>query len=183
MKEHLPLLYFAYGSNMHPRRMAERVKNAELVGVGSLSGHALRFHKRGQDGSGKCNALFTGDGRNAINGVVYAVDREGRRNLDIAEGGYRARDVCVLIKDSRSTCFTYTAEPGMIDGSLRPFAWYKQYVLDGGAHHGLPATYMQAISDIQTVSDPDEVRHAMHLSCLHYQHAVSQESVRLVPSK
>ena len=54
------LLYFAYGSNLHPTRLGDRAPSVELVGTAVLEGHALRFHKRGADGSGKCNALATG---------------------------------------------------------------------------------------------------------------------------
>ena len=50
------LLYFAYGSNLHPERLRERVPSAESLGVARLEAHVLRFHKRGRDGSGKCDA-------------------------------------------------------------------------------------------------------------------------------
>lgn len=159
-------LYFAYGSNMHPLRMAERVPTARPLGVGCVAGHVLRFHKRGQDGSGKCNAIRTGDAGDTIHGVVYAVSEKCKQLLDVAEGGYRADQVHVQIQGASRPCFTYLAEPGLLDESLRPFEWYKRYVLDGGIHHDLPEPYMQAVKNEQAISDPDAARQARHDLCL-----------------
>ncbi len=47
---------FAYGSNLCQRRMVARVPSARVVGVGRLSGHILRFHKRSTDGSAKATS-------------------------------------------------------------------------------------------------------------------------------
>ncbi len=38
--------YFAYGSNLHPVRLIERVPSASLVGVIGISKHRLAFHKK-----------------------------------------------------------------------------------------------------------------------------------------
>ena len=37
------MLYAAYGSNLHPVRLRERVPSAELLGTGVLEGRELRF--------------------------------------------------------------------------------------------------------------------------------------------
>ena len=54
------LYYLAYGSNLHPVRLTERVPSARFLGLTSLFGYQLRFHKRHEpDGSGKCNMYHT----------------------------------------------------------------------------------------------------------------------------
>ena len=55
------MLYFAYGSNMLTARLRERMPSCKPLGIAKLPGHALRFHKRSKDQSGKCNAFATDD--------------------------------------------------------------------------------------------------------------------------
>ena len=64
-------LYFAYGSNLHPARLAARTPSCHALGRAVLARHVLRFHKRGRDGSAKCDAWFTGDPTDRLYGVVY----------------------------------------------------------------------------------------------------------------
>jgi hypothetical protein len=52
-----PVVYFAYGSNMSTARLRERMPSCKPLGTATLPGHALRFHKRSTDKSGKCNAF------------------------------------------------------------------------------------------------------------------------------
>jgi hypothetical protein len=54
--------------------------------VGALAGHRLRFHKIGQDGSGKCDADVTGNPEDRILGVVYGLSRDDKTILDRHEG-------------------------------------------------------------------------------------------------
>ncbi len=53
------MLYFSYGSNMSSRRLLSRVPSARFITSASLPGHALHFHKKGLDGSAKCDAYET----------------------------------------------------------------------------------------------------------------------------
>lgn len=46
--------YLAYGSNLHPIRMTERVPSARVLGAIELPDHLLAFNKRSTDGSSKC---------------------------------------------------------------------------------------------------------------------------------
>ena len=85
--------YFAYGSNMWTPRLRERVPSAEPMGIASVAGYRLRFHKRSIDGSAKCNAFYTGNNANVVWGVVFDILQAEKANLDRAEGlspkGYR----------------------------------------------------------------------------------------------
>ncbi len=78
--------YFAYGSNMSIARLRERVPSAVSFGCHALKEHDLRFHKSSKDGSGKCNAFFTGNDDDTILGVLFEIKSSEMSALDRAEG-------------------------------------------------------------------------------------------------
>lgn len=80
------LHYLAYGSNLHPLRLQERVPSAVVVGVVKLAGQLLTFSKRGGDGSGKCACFDSGNAADVVYGVLYQMDASGRDVLDKVEG-------------------------------------------------------------------------------------------------
>jgi hypothetical protein len=63
-------------------------------------------------------------------------------------------------------CFVYRALATALDARLKPFAWYRDYVLAGARHHGLPADYIDAIATTPTVHDTDAARDAQNRACL-----------------
>jgi gamma-glutamylcyclotransferase len=150
------VLYFAYGSNLCTARMKRRVPGARVVGTGYVEGRRLVFHKRGRDGSGKADAPPAAGSR--VWGVVYGVAPEDRATLDRAEAGYRAVEVEVVSASGLLTAFLYQALPGNLDASLRPYAWYKAYLVDGAREHGLPSGYRAALEELEAVEDPDRDR-------------------------
>ena len=164
------LHYFAYGSNMHPQRLEQRVPSSRALTWARLAHHRLCFHKNGKDGSGKCNVLFTGDARHQVCGVVYRMCAGERHLLDAAEGlgaGYDlTRQTVVCHQGHEHEVFFYVATPTHIDDRLQPFAWYKQLVVDGARAHGLPAHYLAQLREVVAVDDPDPVRAALHLGIL-----------------
>lgn len=160
-----PAEYFAYGSNMATARLRERMPSAKPLGVATLSGHELRFHKRSKDGSGKCNAFPTQYEKSAVFGVLFSFDPAERRKLDAVEGagkGYDATMVTVVNdKGRRRKVLTYIASNEAIDESLKPYSWYKQHVLAGGQEHGLPLDYIdERIAMVEAVEDTDIARAA-----------------------
>ena len=147
--------YFAYGSNLSTARLRERAPSARPLGVGRLPRHALRWHKRGRDGSGKCDAAFTGCPADEVWGVLFTIDCAEKPRLDAAEGlgiGYVEKVVQVLTTTGRMDARTYQAKPDQVDAALRPFEWYWRHVLHGAREHGLPAAYVAAIERIGTVA-------------------------------
>lgn len=70
MKRDNTLHYFAYGSNLHPYRLIQRVPNARLVATTRLDGYGVSFSKRSHDGSSKCN-LAKKDARTAPHMSVF----------------------------------------------------------------------------------------------------------------
>ena len=147
--------YFAYGSNMSTARLRERAPSAKPLGTGRLVRHALRWHKRGRDGSGKCDAACTGCPGDEVWGVLFAIDCAEKPRLDAAEGlgiGYVEKDVQILTAAGGVAARTYQAKPNHVEAALRPFRWYWQHVLSGAREHGLPVAYVAAIEQIGTVS-------------------------------
>lgn len=157
------IYYLAYGSNMWRRRIELRLGLCDSLGPASLRGHSLRFHKRGRDGSGKCDAFHTGDLGDVLYGVVYRLNPAQREALDEHEGtGYTTRHVPVRTRSGTLTAYTYVAKQDHVDADLAPFVWYKSLVVAGARAHGLPARYVEAISAVAAVADPDLERHALH---------------------
>lgn len=156
------VVYFAYGSNMSTARLRERMPSCKPLGTATLPGHVLRFHKRSVDKSGKCNAFAT-DGEDSVIGVLFSFDPGERSALDKAEGvgnGYEHATVTVINdKGRRRKVLTYLAVPGYIDESLRPYGWYKDFVLVGAREHGLPEEYIgERILSVEAIDVPDETR-------------------------
>lgn len=144
--------YFGYGSNMSTERLRARVPSARARGRGRLLHHALRWHKLGRDGSGKCDIVPT-DTPSVVWGVLFDVARAEKPALDAAEGlggGYFEKEVRVVADDGECLAVTYYANPDRTDSALRPVAWYKDYVVRGAREHGLPAEYIRALDRIAT---------------------------------
>jgi gamma-glutamylcyclotransferase (GGCT)/AIG2-like uncharacterized protein YtfP len=153
------MLYFAYGSNMYTPRLRYRVKSAKPVGVAVLEGYELRWHKRSQDGSGKCSA-FPAAGR-SVTGVVFDFDSKEKGALDRAEGvgyGYQEKQVDALLNGKATNVFTYVADSRYIDDSLRPYSWYKDFVVLGANEHGLPSAYIKSLQAQLALTDPQSER-------------------------
>lgn len=158
----IPVLYLAYGSNLSTARFRHRLPGAEPLGAAQLEGYSLHFHKRGMDGSAKCNALADG-GR--LWGVLYRIGNQERTELDRIEGlgrGYRAAQVTVSLGVERMVAHTYLAT--RIDGRLQPFDWYREHVLRGAREWTLPDAHIERIRRVATVADPDPERVRRELS-------------------
>ena len=147
--------YAAYGSNLHPRRLRERIANARLVGTSFLKQYTLRFHKRGQDQSGKCGISDCGRG---LHVAVYEMDEDGKRQLDAIEGVGKGYEVGSLDVPGFGDCFTYVAAGSHIDELLHPFDWYREMVLLGCLRHAFPGAYCERIAAMPAIEDPDPRR-------------------------
>ena len=140
------IVNFAYGSNMLIRRIRERAPSAKPIGMGQLPRHVLRWHKRGCDGSGKCDALFTGDDSDVGWGVLYELSAADKLLLDKVEGlhcGYEEKQVAIATGDDTFTVQLYIATT--IDSALNPFDWYKEFVVTGAREHNLPPSYIRML--------------------------------------
>jgi gamma-glutamylcyclotransferase (GGCT)/AIG2-like uncharacterized protein YtfP len=142
-------LYFAYGSNLSTTRLCQsgRAPSARVVGSASLSGHALAWHKRGADGTGKCTICATGRRADGVWGVLWELDDRDVATLDAAEGpGYERIEVVVTTGNQKMNAFTYLARSTHIDVALAPAAWYRELVIAGAREHGLPEAWIRRLT-------------------------------------
>lgn len=155
------LHYFAYGSNLHPLRLQERVPSATVLGVVKAERRRLTFSKKSKDGSGKCSFFDSGDSSNVVYGVLYEINSSEKGALDKAEGknnGYIEQLVSFDLDGTHYAPFTYVADSAYIDGALKPYEWYKSFVIEGARCHSFPEEYISALEEIPAVPDPDANR-------------------------
>jgi gamma-glutamylcyclotransferase len=150
------ILYFAYGSNMLTKRLQERAPSAKPVGIGYVMEHHLRWHKKGRDGSGKCDIFFTGDQDHQVHGVLFEISGAEKTRLDGIEGlnrGYDEKMVEIITVSGLVSAVTYYAR--VIDERLRPYEWYKRYVVEGAIEYDFPEIYVQELKSVEAVKDLD----------------------------
>jgi len=146
------MFYAAYGSNLHPRRLTERISSAQLVTTAFVPNWSLHFHKRSKDGSGKCNILSGGDG---IHVAIFKISATDKFVLDRIEGlGVGYSETLLSVPDI-GDCVSYVAEQSHIDVSLVPYDWYKELVLTGARFHSFPGRYLDWIRLAPSHQDPD----------------------------
>lgn len=162
------MYYFAYGSNLLSARLQARTPSATIVAQALLPGHTLRFHKRGSDGSGKCDAFAADTSGAALHGVVYEISSAELPDLDAAEGagrGYRRTNVEVQTPTGqRIAAATYIATA--IDASLTPYDWYRALVLAGAIERRLPVECIERLRAITVTTDPDRARSDRHFALI-----------------
>jgi gamma-glutamylcyclotransferase (GGCT)/AIG2-like uncharacterized protein YtfP len=156
------ILYFAYGSNMSTTRLRHRVAGCRFAFVARLPNYRLCFHKRSDDGPAKCNAFKTATPTDAVIGAVYEIPTNEKPALDRAEGlgrGYQETVLVLSPQGEEITVCTYIADAAFIDNSLKPYSWYKDFVLAGAEEHQLPPEYVEGrIRAVHAIRDPDPQR-------------------------
>ena len=93
------MLYFAYGPDISSKWMRHILASARPTTRGWLGQHRLYFHKLGTDGSGKCDAFFTGNDRDNILGVLYDIDSAMKEALEESgelTTGYMEKAVTIM---------------------------------------------------------------------------------------
>jgi len=147
--------YAAYGSNLHPLRLAKRLASAKLITTALLPGWSLNFHKRGDDKSAKCNILVGGSG---VHCAIFEISANDKRILDGIEGiGFGYSKIMLGIPEV-GECASYVAEESHIDDSLLPYDWYHELVLIGARIHSFPDDYLKRIESRPALRDPDRYR-------------------------
>lgn len=156
-------LYFAYGSNLLSARLRERTPSARAVGVAVLPGYALRWHKAGADGSGKCDVVAVPGETSQVQGVVYDIAWADKPALDAAEAlgvGYGEQPVRVQMAHGWVIARVYVAL-AVVPESV-PYHWYKGLVVAGAREHGLDADYIRALEAVPAKDDADTARDLRH---------------------
>lgn len=150
---------FAFGSNMCSGRFRAYGVSPEGTGCAAvLPSHRLLFNKKSTDDkSGKANvAAHVGSD---VWGVLYIVPDADLDKLDKGEGGYRRVRLSLRLTDNTSTdAWVYVAKKPENDPTLRPFTWYKRFLVEGAREHSLPENYIADLESIDAVADTDERR-------------------------
>lgn len=151
------MLYAAYGSNLHPTRLARRIQSARPRGTGFVPDWSLKCHKKSQDGSAKFNIVA---GSQGVHVGIFEISVADKTKLDKIEGvgvGYRVIELPV---PQFGNCVTYVAEDSYIDELLQPYEWYKKITTLGARAQSFPDAYVQKIDEMPACEDPDVLRHA-----------------------
>lgn len=159
---------FAYGSNMPAMRLRERCPSARALGMAELSGHELHWHKVSKkDGSGKCDIVASEGSGASVFGVLYEIAADDKHSLDQAEGlnkGYEEIEIEVISEGVPVRAKAYRATN--IDPALRPYTWYRAFVIAGAKEHGLPAAYIAALECVPADEDADRSRHERNMALI-----------------
>jgi len=162
----MKLNYFAFGSNLASQRLLQRIPDAAVNCVATLSEHRLCWRKNDRGQSGKCDIDFTGDPEHLVYGVLYHMSVDDKLVLDgyeCAGFGYDHKHIEVATPDGGCIdAFTYYALD--IDHNQQPFHWYKEHVLRGALEHGFPLHYVEQIRATTSIDDHDSERHHRELS-------------------
>lgn len=168
-ERHRFVFYFAYGSNLCVHRLGRRAPGVVTLGVASLEGFDLRWHKRGADGSGKCSIVRSSSRSATVHGALFLIPRASMRRLDRVEGlgaGYERATVRARAASGTVGARTYIASPTHVDDSLRPFDWYRDLVVSGARALSLPPQYVEELRRIETWMDKDRKRARRNLASL-----------------
>ena len=140
--------FFAVGTNMDEELLRDWIPSARRLSIASLSGFALRWHKRSSNG-GKLAALRTGQPDDVVWGVVYEVDGLDGQHIDEGQraAGYRDERVTVVCPDgTEHDASVYVARAEMIDHSIMPTRSYRDPIVNAARANGLPAEYVDELA-------------------------------------
>ncbi len=156
------MFYFAYGSNLHPLRLAARVPSAQVIGISRLHGYRFTLTHPSLDGSGKCSIYPVAANDMFVYGVLYAIQNPAeKKTLDEIEGGqfgWHSTEIEVKTEHESIDAFTYLASSCAPEQSAMPYHWYRDIVLLGAQYHGLPGEVIREIRQTGSQHDPDRSR-------------------------
>jgi gamma-glutamylcyclotransferase len=160
-------LIFAYGSNMCSGRFRDYEMRPVRSGRAALlEGFVLKFNKPSTDGSGKAT-VFQNPG-DLIWGVLYEIPITDLSKLDNGERGYVRESTTVLLENDPVTAWLYIAKRPDAAMRLRPYSWYKRFIVEGAREHTLPSDYIASLEDIEAWVDSDPARHRERMSLVCY---------------
>ena len=145
--------YFAYGSNMNPRRVAERGIGYDRVTGARAMGFTVRFEKRSrlQAGAGHANLAYRNGG--VAEGVLYRlIDDDEIVKMDPFEGApvhYSREWICVETEGGATWAWTYFANRAVIAPNLKPPNWYVAHMAAGERY--LSAEYVARLRSIACI--------------------------------
>lgn len=142
-------LYFAYASNMEPRRFRRLCPGGTLVGPARLPGHRLAFSRYSRPRRGG-SADVVPDPGSDVWGVLYEVEETDLAAMDRNENvpaAYHRQDVTVVDEQGQERpAITYVANR---TGEFLPHPDYLRTIIRGAEAHGLPDEYIHFLRQIR----------------------------------
>lgn len=146
-----PVWYFAYGSNMNPKRMQARGLQPKNIVPASLEHYRLCFNKRAHGKDGVAYANIEAAAGEKVFGVAYELEGEvALRQLDHFEGTpvrYSRERFLLLSPHGPLPAWVYVANPAWRASDLKPEANYLKHLLAGSQF--LPESYRAAIENTE----------------------------------
>lgn len=127
-----------------------------------MPGRSITFHKRSDDGSGKCNMVELSTSTESF-GALYEFSPAEKAALDLLEGlgkGYYESQVRFTLNDVVYQPFVYVASQSHIDYSQVPYHWYKSLVIAGARYHNFPGPYIAELESVPSKQDMNANRRA-----------------------
>jgi hypothetical protein len=142
-------------------KAGNRAPSATAIENGYIENRRLTFDKMSTDGSGKCDIEETSYQTDRVYGVIFEILLTEKANLDKAEGlghGYNKIEIPVVTSNGIITAFSYFATKK--EPAIRPYHWYKLFVVTGAIEHGLPTNYIEWLKTFESIPDPNIKRRA-----------------------
>lgn len=148
--------YFAYGSNMNPRQMAERCSAARVLCAACLPGYRLAFYSRNRVWDGGQETVVQAAGQQ-VWGVLYELTFGDSISLDVwssvrLDGGGAYFHYPVQVRDaagSEHTAVLYKKD--VLGPPAPPSSQYLAHIVAGAEANGLPGAYVDYLKNLQSV--------------------------------
>lgn len=127
--------YFAYGSNLSKKQMAERCPDAKPKIVTTLPNFKITFTGYSRKWNGAV-ATIQGSKDDKVMGAVYEITESGLRKLDSHEAGYKHLPVRVFT-DSREAIDAVTYIKSNQEEEGRPSTEYRAVIQQGYRDWGI----------------------------------------------
>lgn len=147
------LCYFAYGSNMNPRRMESRGVEVYSMKSAYLNDYELAFNKLSSSLRGEGFANIRTNPQSRVEGILYEINATGMANLDYYEKyPFEYDRIMFEVVHSGSEnimAYAYIAQPGRMAPSLKPRRNYLNHLLSAEGY--LSTEYIARLNNIVTL--------------------------------
>lgn len=141
--------YFAYGSNLNPKRMIDRGVNFTSREKGILNGYKFIINKKSQKIPNVGFANIIKDDNSFVEGVVYEVKVEDILKLDRFEGSPKHYRREIMIINNEQVVVYIANDAWTTNDDLQTTEEYKNHILEGKEY--LSEDYFKLLLEIKTI--------------------------------
>jgi hypothetical protein len=155
---------------MNIRRLQERVSSAKKFTNAYLKGYVFVCNKVSKDGSAKANVILSDSEENVVWGVLFVINQNEKSLLDKAEGlgsGYGEKVLTFYdVQGTQHLAQIYIADDKHTNDSLKPYDWYRAYILSGAIQNKLPDNYIKFLENLKFNIDINATRRNKNFAML-----------------